>query len=209
LNCTQKERINAKAQNSLQKIILKRLFAFHFIDKLVTINAKIENKEEMMSCAEMCTMLNKSYSVSFPPLVALTNCRNSKSTTCRQILAEVGYGAIAIASAVEFVAKAVCALVLIPVAGILYFLGNYFRRECLTALGICGINTVVVSLAFSFITTGLAGLALKRNLTDSQVELKEDLKSCLQICGKVQDWFEFPVNPGGVLTWKADENFFH
>jgi hypothetical protein len=74
------------------------------------------------SCGKIAEKFVQSIShMAFHELTVLRN--DQTSYACKRILAEPGYLAIAVVGSVEFVARAICNLVLIPVLGILLFIG--------------------------------------------------------------------------------------
>jgi hypothetical protein len=95
----------------------------------------------------------------------LTVFRNGeKCQTVRQILAEPGYLLIALGGALETLARAVCAVVLLPLLGIAYLIGCACRCETLKKLSAKGALYVTGSVLFSGVAVVDAILCLKNNL---------------------------------------------
>jgi hypothetical protein len=133
------------------------------------------------SCGDMLWTLALSFTGS--AVNDLTIWRNDqKSYACKRILAEAGYLLLVGAGAVETLARAVCAIVLVPVLGITYFIASYCS-DTLKSLSLWG----VVQVTFSVLMTGSATVdaaicLLKDNCFKAPISLNT--------MGKVGEFFQ-------------------
>jgi hypothetical protein len=122
------------------------------------------------SCKQIATQF--AYSITHVAVNELTVLRNGESCKCvKRILAEPTYLGLAVLGAVETLARLVCAVVLIPVLGITYFIGKYCCTK-LKELSAWGMTRLAGSVYISGIATADAAVCLVTNISCNPIHLK-------------------------------------
>ena len=130
---------------------------------------------ESILCNQSCKQIAKSFAYSFTNVAVneLTVFRNGESCqVIKRIVAEPGYLLLAIGGTLETLVRAVCDIVLLPVLGIIYFIGRFCCCNKLKNLAAHGMKRIAASVYVSGIATADAAVCLVTNISKGPIPVK-------------------------------------